>query len=219
MTVRRQRFTHTPPAFHARRKLHDGLHTPPPVDQLQRRNAQAVHHDTEQHEEVDDRTHSPEQILLLVRLRSIEFGVQMARMLNVEHRSNTDRPKVSHEKRFLPRLHRVRHRIVHDHHCRNASQQQDQDPQRDQSARRDACDLRVELGPRQDGTDVHEAAEVEQDVDGGVDFIVSGQGLLEVGSVPIHCGAGAEACEEVVKTGETRYADCKETEGGRVEKE
>ena len=154
-----------------------------------------------------------------MRLRSIEFGVQMTRMLHVEHRSNTDRPKVAHEQRFLPRLNRVRHGLVHNHHRGNASQQQDQDSQRDQPAGRDARDLRVELGPRQDGTDVHEAAEVEQDVDGGVDFVVSGQGLLKVGSVPVHCGAGAEACEEVVEAGETRYADREEAEGSRVEEE
>lgn len=42
---------------------------------------------------------------------------------------------------------------------------------------------------------------------------------MEVGSVPVHGGAGAEACEEVVEAGESGHTDCEEAEGGGVEEE
>lgn len=46
---------------------------------------------------------------------------------------------------------------------------------------------------------------------------MSGQSLLKVGSVPVHCRAGAEACEEVVEAGEARHTDCEEAKSGGVE--
>lgn len=48
---------------------------------------------------------------------------------------------------------------------------------------------------------------------------MSGQGLLKVRSVPVHGGAGAEACEEVVEAGEAGHADCEEAESGGIEEE
>ena len=42
---------------------------------------------------------------------------------------------------------------------------------------------------------------------------------MQVGSVPVQGGAGAEAGEEVIEASKSCHADCEEAEGGGVEKE
>jgi hypothetical protein len=61
------------------------------------------------------------------------------------------------------------------------------------------------LVPGHDGANVHESAEVEEDVHDGVDFVVAGFGFAEECAVPVQGVTGDEAGEKVVCADEAAY--------------
>lgn len=127
-------------------------------------------------------------------LGHVDFGEEVARVLDVEDCADADGPEVAHEEGFLPRLDRVGHDFVHEHHGGDAAEEQDEEAQGKQASVGDACDVGlVEFVPGEDGADVHEAAEVEEHVDAAVDFVVALECFLEVAAVPVQGRAGTEA--------------------------
>lgn len=68
----------------------------------------------------------------------------------------------------------------------------------------------VELVPRHNGADVHEAAKVEQDIHARVDLVVARFGLAEELAVPVHGVANDKTGEEVVGAEHAADADKEE---------
>lgn len=77
----------------------------------------------------------------------------------------------------------------------------------------------MELIPRQDSTDVHEASKIEKHINTTVDFVVSFKRLIEESSVPIKCCAGTKACQKIIETCAASDTNDEETECCGVEEE
>lgn len=123
----------------------------------------------------------------------------------------TDGPEVPHKQRLFDVLAHVRHEPVRHQDGRDAAEDHDEEAEPEQAAVRDARDVGlVELAPREDGPDVHEAAEVEQHVDARVDLVVARFGFVEVAAVPVQRVAGEEAGEQVVRAEGAAGADGEE---------
>lgn len=87
-------------------------------------------------------------------------------MLGVEDGADADGAKVAHEQGLLPVLDDMRHKLVRHEDGGDAPEEQHQDTQGDETAVGQPRRLGlVELGPGDDGADVHEAAKVEEHVD------------------------------------------------------
>jgi hypothetical protein len=71
----------------------------------------------------------------------------------------------------------------------------------------------VEGGPGDDGADVHEAAEVEEDVEAAVDLVVAALGLGEELAVPVQADSGDGAGEEVICAEAAAGAEDEEADG------
>ena len=135
----------------------------------------------------------------------------MAGVLHVEDSTYADRSEVTHEQCLLPILTDLGHKLVHHKDCRNTSEGQNHESKDEEPHQGNSGDVwHLELLPGQYGTDIHEAAEVQNYVDAAVDFIMSFFGFLEIGAVPIEEIPGDKAGEQVISTEEAAYADRKE---------
>lgn len=146
------------------------------VDGAEDGNREAVDDDGKQRQPVDDRTHSAEHVNDLVianRFCFRQLGEKMAGVLDVESSTNTDWTKIAHKEGLLPIFDGVRHQLVGHQNCGDPTEQEDKSAQAEEPTGADPGNIRVELAPWDDGAKVHEATEVEQNVDTGVDLIVS----------------------------------------------
>lgn len=123
----------------------------------------------------------------------------MAGVFKVEDSTGADGAEVAHEQRLFDVAAHVGHRFVEHQDGGNPTEEQHQEAEPEEAWVCDARDLGlVELVPRDDGADVHEAAEVEQHIDARVDLVVPLLRLLEELAVPVQPVAGHEAGEQVV---------------------
>lgn len=75
----------------------------------------------------------------------------------------------------------------------------------------------MELAPRNDGANVHEAAKVEQDVNARVDLVMPALCLLEKFAVPVESAAGDGAGENIVAAEGARGPEDEEADGSGKE--
>ena len=169
-----------------------------------------MHHDREQDEEIHNGNHDAHELgLLLVAVA--QLGVQVPRVLDVEHSAGTNGTKVTHKEGLLVVLAHVGHELVHTEDGGDAAEEEDQEAQADQASPCQASGVGlVELVPRHNGTDVHEAAKVEQDVHARVDLVMARFGLAEELAVPVHGVASDKAGKEVIGAEHAADADKEE---------
>lgn len=58
----------------------------------------------------------------------------------------------------------------------------------------------MEVIPRDNSPDVHEPPKVEENVDTGIDFVMTGFSLRQIAAVPVQGTASKETGEEVVRS-------------------
>ena len=190
----------------------DGLLAGVVIDDVESRNGKTVDNDREENEPVDGRTHSANKVGLL-RITLTIMREQVTSVLNVENSASTDRTEVSHEDSLLPAGANVGHELVEGQDGRKTTEDEDEETKTEKAREGDAgTGGVVEALPGKDGTDVHEAAEVEDDVHARVDFVVTGFGLAEIVAVPVKGATGDEAGEEIVGSDGTAAADEEEAE-------
>lgn len=115
--------------------------------------------------------------------------------------TRTNGSKVAHEQGLLPVLHAAWHGPVCHEYGGDASEDDDHEAQSKEPAQGDtSCIRHVEISPGEDCADVHEAAEIEKDIERAVDFVMAFVCLLEILATPVKSVASHEACEEVVGT-------------------
>lgn len=108
----------------------------------------------------------------------------------------TYRAKISHKQGLLPILDNLGHELVHHENGRYASKDEDENAESYETSNSDSSDIRlVESLPWHNGSDVHETAEIQEDVDTAVDLVVALFGFLEELPIPVESIAGDEACE------------------------
>lgn len=87
--------------------------------------------------------------------------------------------KVSHEQCLLPVLDDLGHELINHENGRNPSEQEDEDTEPNEATNGNACDIwLVKSLPWHDRSDVHEATEVQEDINTAVDFVMALFGLL-----------------------------------------
>jgi len=88
--------------------------------------------------------------------------------------------EVSHKQSLLPILDNLGHELVYDEDGRYASKDEDEDAEPYEATNSDASDIwLVESLPWHNGSDIHEATEVQEDVDTAVDLVVALFSFLE----------------------------------------
>lgn len=121
----------------------------------------------------------------------------------------TDRTKVAHEEGLLPVFDAARHYLVCHEDGRDASEGQNEEAENEEAAHSDASDFRhLELLPRDDCADVHEAAEVKYDVETTVDFVMSLLCFFQKYSIPVERISSNETSQEVIGAQHAAYTDC-----------
>lgn len=126
-------------------------------------------------------------------------------------RSLTYWAEVSHEQSLLPILDNLGHELVDHEDGRYASEHEDEDAESDEATDSDAGDIwLVESLPWHDGSDVHETAEVQEDIDTAVDLVVSLFSFLEELAIPVQGVSCDEACEEIIGPEHTADSDSKQ---------
>lgn len=141
---------------------------------------------------------------------------EVATVLDIEHRADTDRTKITHEQCLFPVADHSGHELIREQDTRDAAQEKDHEAHGEEPADGNPSALGImEFGPRDDGADVHEPTKVEKNVDAGVDFIVASLGFHEILPIPVervssHCagkkvvGSDGAACSEDEKTKSSR---------------
>ncbi|TLD26804.1 hypothetical protein PspLS_05110 [Pyricularia sp. CBS 133598] len=186
----------------------DGLHAVEAVQKVQGRDGQAVDHDGEEHQEEDGGAQRLHHVVADHVARLAHVREQVLHVLDVEDGAHADGTKVPHEQGLLPALDAGRHGLVRGHDGGDAAERQHHEAQADETREGDASALGVvELGPGHDDAHVHEAGEVEEDVDGRVDLVVALLRLGQVLAVPVEAHAGAEAGQQVVGSERAGGAD------------
>ena len=129
-------------------------------------------------------------------------------VFDVKDSADADGTKIAHEQCFLPVFAATREQLVCGEDGWYTAEDKDQNSQADESR---ICEARsigiVEVGPWDDCTNVHKSAEIQQDVDARVYFIMSGGSFSKVLAVPVHSIAGNEAGQEVISAQSSTCAD------------
>lgn len=98
----------------------------------------------------------------------------------------TNRPEIAHEQRLFPVSADSGNEPITQHDSRDATKNQNETAQHDQSPDCDARALRhVEFVPRHGSTEEHERCEIQQRLDRRIERVVAGLDLGIVESVPV----------------------------------
>lgn len=123
-----------------------------------------------------------------------------ARASIIGEQTLTDGSKIPHEKSFLPIVADLRHEPISHHDAWNATKQQYQKTQEDQSWERDASRLgHVKLLPGHCSAEEGERSKVQDGFDDRVEGVVSRLGLSMVHPIPIQSASRDEAGERFVR--------------------
>lgn len=194
----------------------DGSDIEVAVCKIQTGNRQAVDNDGEENEPVNNGNHGANQIRLLLITLS-KFREKMTGMLHVKDSTSTNGTKVPHKQRFLPVCTYLAHELIGHEDGWDATEDDHQDTQAHQSTDGQAGLGIDELIKRHDGANVHETAEVEEDVHDRVDFVVAFFCFAEESPVPVQGVAGDETGQEVI--GANEAADTEEPKLQEVSKD